>query len=105
MHSTSSQEGDVCVSCRESVDGEAVECQWCAKWEHMKCANMSKPEYDMLSSCTLYFFFFCSLCIFKLSSVLDQTSNVNVNKKIKTLQTQVTNLVTKVNEKITDRLQ
>ena len=39
VHSTSSQEGDVCVSCGESVDGEAVESQWCAKWEHMKCAN------------------------------------------------------------------
>ena len=105
MHSTSSQEGDVCVSCNESVDGEAVECQWCAKWEHMKCAKMSKPEYDILSNCTPQIVFFCSLCISKLPSVLDQTSNVNINSKIETLQTQVTDLVTKVNEQINNRLQ
>ena len=105
MHSTSSQEGDFCVPCSESVDGEAVECQWCAKWEHMKHANMSKPEYDILSNCTPQIVFFCSLCISKLPSVLDQSSNVNFDRKIETLQTQVTDLVTKVNEQINNRLQ
>jgi len=49
VHSTSSQEGDVCVSCMKSGNGEAIECQWCAKWN---CTNMSKPEYDILSNFT-----------------------------------------------------
>ena len=102
--STGSQEGDVCVSCNESADGEAVECQWCAKWEHMKCANMSKPEYDMLNNCTPQIVFFCSLCISKLPSVLDQSNNSNVNKQIETLQTQVTDLITKVDDQIINSL-
>ena len=85
VHITSSREGDVCVSCSESVDGEAVECQWCAKWEHMKCANMSKPEYGILSNCTPQIVFFYSLCISKLLSVLDQSevsSAARLGKKL-----------------------
>jgi len=62
VHSASSQEGDVCVSCGENVEGEAVECQWCAKWEHMKYANMSKLGYDILSNCTPQIVFFFAPC-------------------------------------------
>jgi len=98
VHSVSSQEGDVCVSCGENVESEVVECQWCTKWEHMKCANMSKPEYDILSNCTPQIVYFRSLCISKLPMVLDKSSNINLNNKIETLQIQVTDLVTKVNE-------
>ena len=34
VQSTCSQEGDVCVSCKESANGEAIECQWNANWQH-----------------------------------------------------------------------
>lgn len=63
IQSTSSLEGEICVTCNKVAEDEAVECQWCAKWQHIKCANLSKSEYDLLSNCSDQIVFFCSVCI------------------------------------------
>ena len=48
---TSSAEREICVSRKEIVEDYMVECHWCAKWQHIKCANVSKSQYDMLNTC------------------------------------------------------
>ena len=39
-----------CVTCKKETKQDAVECQWCCKWEHRVCAGLSQNEYNMLSN-------------------------------------------------------
>ena len=102
---TSSAEREICVSCKEIVEDDAVECHWCAKWQHIKCANVSKSQYDMLNTCPDQIVFFCCVCIVKLPTVLEKfngskDTQSTVDEQIKVLQTQLTDLAAKMNNQI-----
>ena len=71
---------------------------WCSKWQHIKCANVSKSHYDMLNTCPDQIVFFCSICIAKLPKVLEKSTDGEdhqcpVGKQIETLQSQMSDLV------------
>ena len=107
---TSSAEREICVSCKEIVEDDAVECHWCAKWQHIKCANVSKSQYDMLNTCPDQIVFFCCVCIVKLPTVLEKfngskDTQSTVDEQIKVIQTQLTDLAAKMNDQIDSRFQ
>ena len=107
---TSSAEREICVSCKEIVEDDAVECHWCAKWQHIKCANVSKSQYDVLNTCPDQIVFFCCVCIVKLPTVLEKfngskDTQSTVDEQIKVLQTQLTDLAAKMNDQIDSRFQ
>ena len=52
-----------CVSCGNAVVDDAVECQWCGKWEHKNCVKISDEEYEMIDQCSQNILFFCSKCL------------------------------------------
>ena len=43
------QVSEKCILCHKEAKQDAVECQWCNKWERRACAGLSHNEYNMLS--------------------------------------------------------
>ena len=64
-----------------------VECQWCCKWEHRVCVDLSQSEYNMLTNSSNKIMFFCILF---LKSPLWIKSSQNL-KPLQGLKTQVDN--------------
>ena len=55
---------------------DAVECQWCGKWEDKDCVKITNNEYTVLDECSRNSVFFCSIYLPKLPIALD-VSKVN----------------------------
>ena len=51
-----------CATCKKSVKNNAVECNWCKKWGHKVCANLSDGDYILLGSSSDSVKFYCSYC-------------------------------------------
>ena len=51
-----------CATCKKYVKNNAVECNWCKKWEHKVCANLSDGDYILLGSSSDSVKFYCSYC-------------------------------------------
>ena len=54
------------IICNKDVGEKAVLCQWCDKWEHMVCTDISTSKYNTLTSSSKKIMFFCSLCHLKV---------------------------------------
>ena len=59
-----------CVTCNKEAKQDAIECQWCRKWEHRVCAGINLNEYNMLSNSCKKIMFFCTLCFSKVPFAL-----------------------------------
>ena len=59
-----------CITCNKDVGEEAILCQWCDKWEHRVCADISTNEYKILTSSNKKIMFFCSQCHLKVPLAL-----------------------------------
>ena len=89
-----------CVTCHKDVGEDAILCQWCSKWEHRVCADLSTSEYDVLSNSSNKIMFFCSVCCPKVPLALkmeDRNPNLsfhfeNIRKAIADLSTKIDNL-------------
>ena len=78
-----------CVTCKKDASIDAIECQWCANWEHKVCANINTNEYLILDSVSANIMFFCSTCIGKVPIAL---TTYDANLKIDSLEQKVTQL-------------
>ena len=58
-----------CATCKKSVKN-AVECNWCKKWEHKVCANLSDGDYVLLGSSSESVKFYCTYCAPKIGLAL-----------------------------------
>lgn len=65
------QEKPHCVTCKKSVKNNAVECNWCRKWEHKVCANLSENDYISLGSSSDNVKFYCTHCAPKVGMALE----------------------------------
>ena len=70
-----------CVTCNKDAKLDAVECQWCRKWEHRVCAGISQNEYNMLSKSCKKIMFFCTLCFSKVSFALRVESEASTKSQ------------------------
>ena len=61
---------ELCVSCNKKADDDAIECQWCSRWEHKVCAKISSEQYLLLDSTPLNIMFFCSSCASRVPQAL-----------------------------------
>ena len=68
--------GYSCVTCQKDVEDEGIECQWCYRWEHRRCAELTEAEYTVLSNSSSKIMFFCTMCYTKIPFALrvDQES-------------------------------
>ena len=61
----------LCVSCNKKADeSDAIECQWCSRWEHKVCAKISSEQYLLLDSTPLNIMFICSSCASRVPQAL-----------------------------------
>ena len=89
------------VSSNKDVGENAILCQWCNRWEHRVCANISVNEYDLLSNSCNKIMFFCSSCCPKVPLALKiddlncsvSSSYDNIHKAITELSTKIDNLL------------
>ena len=97
--------GYSCVTCDEDVEEDGVECQWCYRWEHPKCAGLSSSEYSVLTSSSAKIMFFCSLCFSKVPFALkvqDEAVNYqrNVDERIKLLEDRLSKIPDNISEQL-----
>ena len=88
-----------CITCNKDVGEEAVLCQWCDKWEHRVCADISTSEYKILTNSSKKIMFFCSLCHHKVPLALkleDKDSSLSSNYKV--LQKAIDDLSIKIDK-------
>ena len=57
-------------TCKKSVKNNAAECNWCKKWEHKVCANLSDGDYILLGSSSDSVKFYCLYCAPKVGLAL-----------------------------------
>ena len=76
-----------CVSCGNAVVDDAVECQWCGKWEHKNCVKISDEEYEMIDQCSQNILFFCSKCLLNLPIAMEVSKiSENLDSCFKSLE-------------------
>ena len=52
-----------CLSCFKVIRNchKAIYCDICCQWEHLRCTNLSKSDYNILSDTDEYYY--CSKCL------------------------------------------
>ena len=101
--SKQNQANELCVTWKKKAENDAVECQWCSKWEHWECGGLSNSEYNMLSSCSDKIMFFCTQCFLKVPFALkidtekshQYHEQQNIDKRLQVVETKI-NELTKV---------
>ena len=65
---------ECCILCKKKIDvkQEAVECQWCKRWEHWVCCKITDNEYKLLNS---KYYVFCTSCCPKIPVTLSNFDN------------------------------
>ena len=90
------KEGDCCITCKDPIGDNALECIWCEQYQHSSCAKISADQYSALSNISSNIVFFCSTCLFKLPNALLVYDNINetcssVENSIKSVETTLSN--------------
>ena len=97
-----------CVTCKKEAKKDAVQCQWCCKWEHRICAGLTQNEYNILSGSSEKIMFFCTLCYTKVAFALKvdsgtsalQQEQQNVNARLEAVEEKLTGIVEGINEQL-----
>lgn len=89
------EEDDKCKKCLLIVDSDGIECDRCLKWFHIKCAKMSKEQYEMhveMKDC----FWFCVTCKIKVKKYL---ATVNEKDEIMEVLTKIQTDIKEIKDK------
>ena len=84
----------LCATCKKQVSDDAVECQWCSRWEHKVCAKITTEEYVLLDSVCDSIMFFCTECTTKVPLALKSYDHeVDVAGKFEALEVKFTTMI------------
>lgn len=89
--------GYACVTCQKDVEDDGIECEWCYRWEHRVCAELSEAEYTVLSNSSSKIKFFCTMCYTKVPFALrvDQESTSHqsaLDQRLQSIEEKLKNL-------------
>ena len=93
-----SGEDELCVSCKDVVNTNGIECEWCHHWEHQSCAKSSTNEYKMLDKTSNNIMFFCSQCHSKVTVVFTLFDKLQDN--LKSIKSKISSVEKKISNSI-----
>lgn len=95
-------EDALCITCKNVVEEESIECEMCFKWEHRVCANISSEEFNLLTNGSSNIMFFCTQCRPKVTIALKffndiQTKQSQFETRLQSLENNLNKLTVNLN--------